>query len=100
MVKVYLGDESNGILLANQENPPVVEGNYYFSPDAITQKYFTDSNTHTVCGWKGTASYYNLKVGETDIKDAAWYYPDPSDAANHIKGHVAFYKSKVTIKAN
>ncbi|CAG7853505.1 SubName: Full=Uncharacterized protein {ECO:0000313/EMBL:CCA74770.1} [Serendipita indica DSM 11827] len=94
MVKVYLND----VLVAEGENPPVVEGNYYFPPSAIKKEYFTDSQTHTTCPWKGKASYYNLNVGETNVNDAAWYYPAPKDAAKNIEGHVAFYKNKVVIK--
>ncbi|KAG8765001.1 hypothetical protein FRC16_008192, partial [Serendipita sp. 398] len=72
------------------ENPPVVEGNYYFPPDAIKREYYTDSGTQL-------ASYYNLNVEGTNVADAAWYYPSPSNAASHIKDHVAFYKNKVRI---
>ncbi|KAG8838186.1 hypothetical protein FRB91_007756 [Serendipita sp. 411] len=93
MVKVYL----NNVLVAEGENPPVVEGNYYFPPDAIKREYYTDSGTHTTCPWKGLASYYNLNVEGTNVADAAWYYPSPSNAASHIKDHVAFYKNKVRI---
>ncbi|HYC48042.1 MAG TPA: DUF427 domain-containing protein, partial [Burkholderiales bacterium] len=50
------------------------------------------SDTHTVCGWKGTASYYNVAVNGEINRDAAWYYPEPKDAAKNIAGHVAFWK--------
>ena len=70
----------------------VVEGNVYFPADAISRDHFTDSATQTVCPWKGTASYYDVVVdGETN-RDAAWYYPEPKDAAANIRGHVAFWK--------
>ncbi|KAG8814218.1 hypothetical protein FRC17_001244 [Serendipita sp. 399] len=94
MIKVYLND----VLIAEGENLPVVEGNYYFPPEAIKREYYTDSETHTKCFWKGTASYYNLKIGETTVNDAAWYYPTPFFTASRIKNHVAFYKDKVVIK--
>lgn len=69
-----------------------VEGNVYFPPDTLRQEFIQPSDTHTVCGWKGTASYYNLVVGGKTNPDAAWYYPDPKDAAKNIRGHVAFWK--------
>jgi uncharacterized protein (DUF427 family) len=70
----------------------VVEGNVYFPADAISRAHFTDSVTHTTCPWKGEASYYDVVVdGETN-RDAAWYYPEPKDAAANIRGHVAFWK--------
>jgi len=95
MVKVLVND----VVIAESDSKPTkVENNYYFAPDTVKTEYFTDSATHTTCPWKGEASYYNLKVGETNVKDAAWYYPTPKDAAANIKGHVAFYKNKVVIQ--
>jgi uncharacterized protein (DUF427 family) len=82
----------NGTVLAESEHTVVVEGNHYFPADALRREYFRPSGTHTVCGWKGTASYYDVAVGEQINKDAAWYYPDPLPAAANIKGHVAFWK--------
>jgi uncharacterized protein (DUF427 family) len=49
-----------------------------------------------VCPWKGTASYYTLEVDGKQNKDAAWFYPEPKDAAAEIKNRVAFWKG-VTI---
>ena len=50
------------------------------------------SATHTTCGWKGVASYYDVIVDGQVNKDAAWYYPDPKPAAGNIAGYVAFWK--------
>lgn len=54
-----------------------IEGNWYFPKSALKQEFFTPSETHTVCPWKGTASYFNVQVGESANDDAAWYYPEP-----------------------
>ena len=70
----------------------LVEGNVYFPPEAMNRAYFHDSRTHTVCAWKGTASYYDVVVDGKINKDAAWYYPDTKSAANNVKGFVAFWK--------
>ena len=70
----------------------VVEHNHYFPPQSVNRDYLRASATHTVCPWKGTASYYDLEVGGQLNKDAAWYYPTPSDAAKQIAGYVAFWK--------
>lgn len=82
----------NGAVLAESDRCEVVEGNQYFPEDSLNPEYFKPSNTHTTCGWKGVASYYNIEVSGETNKDAAWYYPDPKDAAKQIKGHVAFWK--------
>ena len=54
--------------------------------------HLRDSDRHTVCPWKGTASYYDVVVGEAVNPAAAWYYPQPSAAARDIAGRVAFWK--------
>lgn len=82
----------NATVIAESNNTIVVEGNHYFPPEALKREYFQPSETHTVCGWKGTASYYNVVVNGDVNKDAAWYYPETKEAANHIKGYIAFWK--------
>jgi uncharacterized protein (DUF427 family) len=81
-----------GAVLAESDRCVVVEGNQYFPPDSIHREYFKPSSTHTVCPWKGNASYYHLEVNGKRNPDAAWYYPDPKEAAREIKDHVAFWK--------
>jgi uncharacterized protein (DUF427 family) len=70
----------------------VIEGNHYFPVEAINREHFRESETHTVCPWKGTASYYDVVVGGDVNKDAAWFYPEPKDAAKEIKDRVAFWR--------
>lgn len=82
----------NGTVLAESEHTEVVEGNHYFPPDTIKSEYFQASETHTVCPWKGTASYYTVAVDGKQNKDAAWYYPQASEKAKNIEGFVAFWK--------
>ena len=81
-----------GTVLAESDRTIVVEGNHYFPPDAVRRGHFRESETHTVCGWKGTASYYDVVVGGEVNKDAAWYYPTPKDAAKEITDYVAFWR--------
>ncbi|HEX6291952.1 MAG TPA: DUF427 domain-containing protein [Herpetosiphonaceae bacterium] len=84
----------NGAVLAEapRDACQIVEGNLYFPPDAINREYFRESDNHTVCSWKGTASYYDVVVGDQVNKDAAWYYPQTKDAAKHIAGYIAFWR--------
>jgi uncharacterized protein (DUF427 family) len=82
----------NGAVLAESPKTEVVEGNHYFPPDSIHRQYFRASSTHTVCGWKGRASYYNVEVNGKVNPDAAWYYPAPLPAAKNVTGYVAFWK--------
>jgi uncharacterized protein (DUF427 family) len=82
----------NGAVLAESDRTVVVEGNHYFPPASMNHQYFRASETHTTCHWKGQASYYDVVVDGMVNHDAAWYYPDPNDAAKQIKDHVAFWK--------
>lgn len=86
-----------GTVIAETDKFELVEGNVYFPPDTVRREYLKDSATHTVCGWKGTASYYTVAVDGEENKDAAWYYPDPKAAAANIKDHVAFWRG-VTVE--
>ena len=82
----------NGAVLAESDKTEIVEGNHYFPADSLRRDNFQESTTHTVCPWKGTASYYDVVVDGQTNKDAAWYYPAPKEAAHNIAGHVAFWK--------
>ncbi len=82
----------NETVVAECEETQVVEGNHYFPPDSLKREYFLDSTTTSVCPWKGTAHYYTVQVGDAVNEDAAWYYPQTSEKARKIEGHVAFWK--------
>jgi uncharacterized protein (DUF427 family) len=88
----------NGHTLAESEDTVVVEGNHYFPENTLNKEFFEGSGTNSFCPWKGTASYYSLNVDGSSNKDAAWYYPTPSDLAKGIKNHVAFWKGVEVVK--
>lgn len=82
----------NGQVLAESDETINIEGNQYFPPETINKKFFESSDHHTVCPWKGVASYYNLIVGDKTNENAAWFYPDTKSAADGFKNYVAFWK--------
>ena len=82
---------------ANSEAIEVVEGNVYFPVEAVRRENLLPSDTHTVCPWKGTASYYHVTVDGEVKRDAAWYYPEPKPAAENIRGRIAFWRG-VTVE--
>ena len=82
----------NEEVIAESDDTIIIEGNHYFPPESINAAFFKESNTHSICPWKGKASYYNLEVDTKINEDAAWYYPETSDLAKGIKGYVAFWK--------
>jgi len=82
----------NGTVIAESDRTKVVEGNQYFPPDSVRRAHLRESSTHTTCPWKGVASYYDVVVGDEVNKDAAWYYPETKEAANDIRGYIAFWR--------
>ncbi len=82
----------NGHTIAESDDIVTVEGNAYFPESAVDRSLIKESSLHSTCPWKGTASYYSVVVDGKENKDAAWYYPEPKDAAKNIKGRVAFWK--------
>jgi uncharacterized protein (DUF427 family) len=82
----------NGVVVAESDVTEILDENHYFPPDSIHRQYFRDSEHHTVCGWKGTASYYDVVVEENANANAAWYYPAPKDAVAKVRDYVAFWK--------
>ncbi|MDH3455332.1 MAG: DUF427 domain-containing protein [Gemmatimonadota bacterium] len=84
--------EWKGVTIAESDSIEIVEGNVYFPPDSLNREYLQESNHSTTCPWKGRASYYHVAVSGARNENAAWYYPEPKDAAQHIKDHVAFWR--------
>jgi uncharacterized protein (DUF427 family) len=82
----------NGQVIAESDDTVVVEGNHYFPESSLNRQFVTFSNHRSSCPWKGQAHYHSLMVDGSLNENAVWYYPDPSEAAGHIKGRVAFWK--------
>ena len=87
----------NGVVIAESDHCEIVEGNHYFPPESVRRDALRESATHTTCGWKGIASYYDVVVGGKTNHDAAWYYSDPKPAAQNIAAYIAFWKG-VTVQ--
>ncbi len=82
----------NNQVIAQSDDTVVIENNHYFPKESVKAEYLKNSATHTTCPWKGLASYYTLTVDGRENPDAAWYYPEPKEAAAQIKDHIAFWK--------
>ncbi|HEU4348747.1 MAG TPA: DUF427 domain-containing protein [Actinoplanes sp.] len=88
MPKAIWNDE----IIAESDETVVVEGNHYFPRASLREDVLRPSETHTVCPWKGRASYYSLESGGHKTRDAVWYYPDPKPDAKAVRNRVAFWK--------
>jgi uncharacterized protein (DUF427 family) len=82
----------NEEIIAESDDTVVVEGNHYFPRTSVRENLLRDSDRHTVCPWKGRASYYTLELDGHRNPDAVWYYPDPKPHAAAVRGRVAFWK--------
>ena len=82
----------NGKVIARSDDTVVVERNHYFPIEAVDASLLRPSSTTSVCPWKGTASYHSIEVDGAVNRDAAWYYPEPKEAASEIRGRIAFWK--------
>ncbi|WP_458628713.1 DUF427 domain-containing protein [Winogradskyella sp. PC D3.3] len=87
----------NNKVIAESNETIVIENNHYFPHESINKEFFKSSELHSVCPWKGTASYYTIEVDSKVNKDAAWFYPEVSELAKGIKNRVAFWRG-VTIE--
>jgi uncharacterized protein (DUF427 family) len=90
----------NGVVLAESDDTVVVEGNHYFPEESISWDHLQKSDHTSICPWKGTASYYSVVVDGQVNRDAAWYYPTPSAAAQEIAGRVAFWRGVKVERGN
>jgi uncharacterized protein (DUF427 family) len=88
MPKAIWNDE----VIAESDDTVVLEGNVYFPRASVRDDVLVDSDTHTVCPWKGRASYYTLKADGHITPDAVWYYPSPKPDAAAVRDRVAFWK--------
>jgi len=82
----------NNTLIAESNETVLLENNHYFPRETVNKEFLIASGTHTICPWKGEASYYTLSVDGKMNPDAAWFYPDPKPAARQIKNYIAFWK--------
>lgn len=82
----------NNQIIAESNDTIRLENNYYFPADSIKTEFIEESDTHTICPWKGEASYKSLVVDGVTNKDASWFYPQPKYAAKEIAGYFAFWK--------
>jgi len=82
----------NNTVIAESNETILLENNHYFPSESVNKEFLVSSGTHTICSWKGEASYYTLNIDGKTNPDAAWFYPDPKAAASQIKNYIAFWK--------
>lgn len=90
----------NGVVLAESSETVRVEGNHYFPRDSVRLDHLVASSSHTLCPWKGLASYYSVIANGQRNENAAWYYPHPSPLARRVKDCIAFWNGVEVVEDN
>ncbi len=70
---------------------------YYLPKTDVRQDLLVESDLHTDCPYKGTASYYHVDVDGDRHENIVWWYPSPVEESSRIAGYVSFYNEKVDI---
>lgn len=92
--------ELEGLVLARSDralrvletaSPPT----YYIPPEDVRLDHLLPSRKRSFCEWKGVASYWNVRVGERQVENAAWSYADPDAGFERLRGHLAFFAGRV-----
>jgi uncharacterized protein (DUF427 family) len=84
-------DTTRALRVLETSHPPV----YYAPPEDVRGEFLRPSRRRTYCEFKGEAAYYDVVVGEREVRDAAWHYPEPRSRYEALRGHVAFYPGRV-----
>ena len=84
----------NNVVLAESTDIVTVDGNPYFPRASMNQEFFKESSLTTVCGWKGTARYWDVVVDGQVLSNVVWSYDTPKPAAEEIRERFAFYRGK------
>jgi uncharacterized protein (DUF427 family) len=80
-------DTRRAKLLYETGIPPML----YVPHEDVWEKALEPSELHTHCPFKGEASYWTIRVGDTVLPDAVWGYPEPIAGAPPLAGYVSFY---------
>ncbi|MEV4206761.1 DUF427 domain-containing protein [Nocardia salmonicida] len=94
--------EIDGVTVADSHSPRILfetglPARYYLPLTDVRMDLLTASDTHTSCPYKGTADYWNVRVGDTDHSDVVWIYRTPLPESQKVAGLACFYNEKVDI---
>ncbi|MGW6701483.1 DUF427 domain-containing protein [Nocardia sp. NPDC055049] len=94
--------EIDGVTVADSHSPRILfetglPARYYLPLTDVRMDLLTASDTHTSCPYKGTADYWNVRVGDTEHTDLVWIYRTPLPESQKVAGLACFYNEKVDI---
>ncbi len=94
---------AEGEVVADTRRPKLLSetglpNRFYIPPEDVRRDLLEPSATHTVCPYKGTASYRTLRLNSRRIQDAAWFYPEPLEEAVKIRRYLCFLAESIAIE--
>ncbi|MEV0772242.1 DUF427 domain-containing protein [Nocardia salmonicida] len=94
--------EIDGVTVADSHSPRILfetglPARYYLPLTDVRMDLLSASDTHTSCPYKGTADYWNVRVGDTEHPDVVWIYRTPLPESQKVAGLACFYNEKVDI---
>lgn len=95
----------NGVVVAETERPKILfetglPPRYYFLPEDVYTEFLVESETKTVCPYKGVASHWSAEVDDAHVEDSAWQYPEALPEATKVEGHFSFYVDKAELEVD
>jgi uncharacterized protein (DUF427 family) len=91
---VCVAESSRSVLLKEADYPAVI----YMPIEDLRAEFIEPTDHHTFCPFKGEASYWNLRTGDTVGENVIWGYPEPFEEVDWLKGLVAFFSDRVDLK--
>ncbi|NIR42743.1 MAG: DUF427 domain-containing protein [Gemmatimonadetes bacterium] len=86
-----IAETRNTFRVLETASPPA----FYLPPDDVRMEHLEPADRSSLCEWKGRARYWSVWVGDTEVSEAAWGYPEPWAGYEAIAGHVSFYPGRV-----
>lgn len=86
-----VAESSRALRVLETASPPTI----YLPPEDVRTELLEVAQGHTVCEWKGQATYFDVVGDQGRAERAAWTYPDPKDAYAELRDQIAFYPGRV-----
>ncbi|WP_028935226.1 DUF427 domain-containing protein [Pseudonocardia spinosispora] len=93
---VVVADSTRALLLSETGLP----NRYYLPAEDVREELLVPTETRTVCPYKGWASYWSLRTGDTEIADVAWGYQEPLDESARLRGYRSFLHDELTTEVS
>lgn len=74
-----------------------LEPRLYVDPTHVRTDVLAPSATQTYCPYKGSATYWSARIGDTVFEDVAWSYEDPLPESGPLAHLLSFDEGRVVV---